>query len=345
MAATRQHPEAPVGAADPMARVRHLLAELGLAGPRDEIRVTPLTGGVASDIMRVDLPGRRLCVKFALPKLKVVEDWRAPVHRNAAEYRWMVMAQTIVPDIVPQLFGCSQAEHGFAMEFVEGPDVVLWKTALLAGAVERGAAARVAAALGAIHAASASREFDRTGFDNMPDFEALRIEPYLRFTAGRHPDLSPVLCRLADGLARADAALVHGDVSPKNILLRKGAPLILDAECATMGDPAFDAAFCLNHLFLKSAHVPAARALLRAEIDGFVATYTRSVVWEPVADLSARVAMLLPALMLARIDGKSPVEYLDAATRDRLRILTRAALADPPQTIADFATRFWEVHT
>src|SRR5690606_12967762 len=110
--------------------------------------------------------------------------------------------------------------------------------------------------------------------------------------------------------ARSKRALVHGDVSPKNILVSKrdGHPILLDAECAWYGDPAFDAAFCLNHLLLKSVHVPAIRSALHAQAAVFAATWLDHFPPALRGGLEARAAALLPCLMLARVDGKSPVE-------------------------------------
>ena len=115
-------------------------------------------------------------------------------------------------------------------------------------------AVSVAKVLARIHAASANSVRCRNSFRNQDDFLAIRIEPYLHFTASRHPDLARQLHELGEDLHRSRQALVHGDVSPKNILFRGKCPILLDAECATMGDPAFDVAFCLNHLAIKSIH-------------------------------------------------------------------------------------------
>jgi aminoglycoside phosphotransferase (APT) family kinase protein len=273
-------------------------------------------------------------VKFALPRLKVAEDWRAPVHRNRAEYRWLEFAATVAPDAVPKLYGWSAAQNGFAMEYLGGPDVYLWKAALLGGAPDRGEAALVGDLLGRVHAASARPDFERDGFRNRDDFFALRIEPYLIHTAGRHPDLAPAIRRLADALYAADIALVHGDVSPKNILVRSQRPVLLDAECATVGDPAFDVAFCLNHLVLKAIHLPPSRDGLLRSIGSLWDAYRPHVGWEAPSTLDGRVAALLPALMLARIDGKSPVEYLTETGRSTTRDLARDLIATPPSTLA-----------
>lgn len=139
---------------------------------------------------------------------------------------------------------------------------------------------------------------------------------------------------LADRLYQCSTALVHGDVSPKNIVIRDGLPVILDAECATMGDPVFDVAFCLNHLVLKSVHLPAMAPALLGEVLGFWRHYAPHVDWEDPSALETRLMDLLPALMLARVDGKSPVEYLDAAAQDRLRRLARGLIASPAADMA-----------
>jgi aminoglycoside phosphotransferase (APT) family kinase protein len=158
-----------------------------------------------------------------------------------------------------------------------------------------------------------------------------------------HTDLAPRLTALAQALDTAGerpcATLVHGDVSPKNILIREQGPVILDAECATMGDAAFDLAFCLNHLALKSIHLPAALAPLADTAARVWAAYCPHVDWEDPAALQGRIAALLPALMLARVDGKSPVEYLSPAAQETVRVLARSMIADPPGTIRDFFAR------
>lgn len=314
-------------------RARGLAANLGLCAPEDVRSITPLTGGVASDIAVVDTGSRKVCMKFALPKLKVESDWFAPVHRNAAEYAWLETVAGWRSANVPQLYGRSEALSGFAMEFLDGQDIYLWKNALLAEKPDRGEAHAVGDALGAIHAASTAPDFDAKPFDNMDDFTALRIEPYLTYTATVHPEQKGDLTSLADGLKAASQVLVHGDVSPKNIIMRAEKPVFLDAECATMGDASFDPAFCLNHLLLKAIHLPHSRTRLLASARTFWEAYAPHVCWEDAAELEARICRLLPALMLARVDGRSPVEYLDQSERARTRALALDILALPLTTL------------
>ena len=320
-------------------RCKAIVAELGLADPQDVRQVVPLTGGVASDIAVVDLPDRKVCVKFALPKLKVAADWQAPVHRNAAEYAWLNVAAGVSPDSSIQLFGRSEEQHGFAMEFLEGRDVFLWKDRLLAESPDRGEASRVAELLARIHAASAHHAFDRSAFRNRDDFHALRIEPYLGFTRAAHPDLAPAITPLEERLYEDESVLVHGDASPKNILFRRGAPIILDAECATMGSASFDPAFCLNHLVLKAVHLPGSRKRLLRQVTEFWSAYSSRISWEDPKGLEAQVCALLPVLMLARVDGKSPVEYLSEHARQVVREVSIPLIESPPTRLSDFVKR------
>lgn len=316
-------------------RCTALISELGIAPAESVQSVRALTGGVASDIGVVSLPDLDLCVKFALPKLRVVSNWEAPVHRNKAEYAWLSFAKSVVPNNIPNLLGWSARQNGFAMEFLAGTEVYLWKEALLNGTPLQGEADLVAKVLAQIHAASAQPDFDRSPFENRDDFKALRLEPYLIHTASRYPELAPQLNHLVDMLYAADAVVVHGDVSPKNILFRDGAPILLDAECATMGDACFDVSFCLNHLILKALHVPHNRAELLASAAEFWAQYSIDVAWENVADLEARIAALVPALLLARVDGKSPVEYLNEAEQTVVRKLAVPLIAKPVKTLTE----------
>ncbi len=315
---------------------RDLMQSLGLCERRDVTSVRPLAGGVASDIAAVTFKGRTVCAKFALAKLNVAEEWFAPVHRGRAEYAWLKAAAAVDPSCVPALLGWSDTENGFAMEFIAGAGIFLWKETLLQAAPFEGEAVAVANVLGRLHSASTAGYFDRAPFDNAADFDQLRLDPYLRFTAGRHPVLAAPMQAMAEALLQSRIALIHGDVSPKNILLRDGQPIFLDAECATMGDPAFDVAFCLNHLLLKSYHMPAHAARLRSEAAAFWGEYAARVTWEPATRIEARVAALLPMLMLARIDGKSPVEYLDEATRGRVREAAVPLIATPAPDLASF---------
>jgi aminoglycoside phosphotransferase (APT) family kinase protein len=271
-----------------------------------------------------------VCIKRALAKLKVAADWQAPVERNRYEVEWMRVAGAIVPGAVPAILGEDRALGCFAMAYLSPDTHPVWKAQLAAGIVDAAVAGRIGAILGRIHAATADRPAIAARFDTDATFFAIRLEPYLVATGRAHPDLRPRLDALVETTRATKRVLVHGDFSPKNILIGPGGPVILDAECAWFGDPAFDLAFVLNHLLLKGAWHPGGRARYAEAFAALVAAYRDSVAWEPWPALEARTAALLPGLMLARIDGKSPVEYLTADTaRNEVRAFARALLNDP----------------
>ena len=311
---------------------------MGLVRPDEPVRIVPLTGGVSSLIARVETPSSVFCVKQARPKLQVAADWTAPVERNHAEVAWFKRCAAIAPDAVPRLLAEDPGRYAFAMEYFDPAAFTVWKEALLDDRVDPDVAAAVGATLAAVHAATADDAEVAAAFPNDDAFEALRLDPYFGEAARRHPDVAPVLHALTERTRRTRRALVHGDVSPKNILVGEGRVVLLDAECATYGDPAFDVAFCLNHLLLKSVHRPASAAAYLKSFRVLARTYFDGVTWEPVEALEARVSSLLPALLLARVDGKSPVEYLvgDDDARRLVRNTARCRLADLPTRLDSF---------
>ncbi len=306
------------------------LRRMGLLDTGASASGTVLTGGVSSDIWRVELPGGPVCVKRALAKLRVAADWQAPVVRNVYEARWMRRAAAASPGSAPALLGQDEASGSLAMAFLPEATYPLWKAQLRDGHADPAFAASVGAVLARIHAATAADPAVAADFPTDEIFHAIRLEPYLLATARAHPDRAAALEVLAATTARTKRALVHGDASPKNILCGPDGPVILDAECAWWGDPAFDLAFCLNHLLLKCLWTPAARADFLRCFDALAAVYLTGVAWEDPAALEARAAALLPGLLLARVDGKSPVEYITTeAGRAPVRRVARALLAAP----------------
>jgi tRNA A-37 threonylcarbamoyl transferase component Bud32 len=303
------------------------------------VAVEPLTGGVSSDIVRIRLAdGRLYCAKRALSRLKVASDWQAPVERNRYEVAWLRRAGRIVPGAAPAVIGEDRARGIALLEYLPADDYLLWKSELLAGRSDPKVPAAVADALGRIHAATLNDPAVAAEFPTDHLIDALRLDPYLRFTAARHTALAERILAVLATTASTKLALVHGDVSPKNILVsrRDGHPVLLDAECAWYGDPAFDAAFCLNHLVLKSIHLPPLRDTLLDAAGVFATIWLGHFSAELRAGLDARVAALLPCLMLARVDGKSPVEYLDDTNRERVRMLAIPAIRSAPPALAAY---------
>ena len=325
----------------PDPKLRAFVEQAGLARSGDTATWTPLTGGVSSDIWRVELPGRSICIKRALPRLNVAQEWHAPVERNAYEWAWFNFAAKHCPHNVPTPLATDAAQGIFAMSYLEPVRYPSWKRLLLDGIADAAVATAVGSIIARLHAASAGDAAVANAFRSDAIFHAIRLEPYLLATAERHPALAGVLQSLTERTATTRIALVHGDVSPKNILLGPRGPVILDAECAWYGDPAFDAAFCLNHFLLKCVARPAfADDYLRC-YGAFADAYLDGVSWEPRIAIEMRVASLLPALTLARIDGKSPVEYLtDVRDRQRVRAAAAALTANAPQRLDDVSSQW-----
>lgn len=324
--------------------MRRIFVSLGLAAADEEVRATALTGGVSSGIYLVDLRSGRYCLKQALPQLKVAKEWKVPVERVFSEIEWLKIAGAIVPGAVPRVVGQDEASKSFVMEYL-GPEFRNWKADLLAGRIEVAVAHAVGSMLGRIHSATADDEAVAGRFATDDNFYAIRLEPYLAETARVHPTLAPGLSEVIERTAGTRRVLVHGDVSPKNILVGAAGPVLLDAECAWFGDPAFDVAFCLNHFLLKAAHMPGRTGELLASFDAWLQAYWPYVTWEPTIDLASRVTALLPALTLARVDGKSPVEYLAEPSRERVRSTAMRLLQHPPRNLETIAASWRQEFT
>ena len=328
-------------------RLKKTLMRFGLMAAGEAPRLTPLPGGVSSDIWRVDLRQGPVCVKRALPKLKVAADWRAPVERNAYEAAWMEEVANIVPEAVPRLRGCDSEAGLLVMDFLDPDRFRPWKEDLRGGRAAPAVARAVGERLARIHAGTAGNGAVAARFASDAIFRAIRLEPYLETAARAHPDREAALLALVETTAATRRALVHGDVSPKNILVGPRGPVFLDAECAWYGDSAFDLAFCLNHLLLKCLWTPAAARRFLACFDALAEAHLVGVAWEPADSLEGRAARLLPGLLLARIDGKSPVEYVtDDRGKDRVRRVARALLADPVDRLAGVRGAWqWELRS
>jgi hypothetical protein len=324
---------------DPHADLRVALTRMGLLRPGEAFSAGTLAGGVSSDILRIDLPGRSpgftFCYKRALAKLKVAADWRAPVERNHAEAEWLRVAGELAPRSVPRILGEDARAGAFAMEYLSPAAHPVWKEELRDGNIQPATAAAVAGLIAAIHAGTAQRADIAQRFANDHIFHPIHLEPYLLATAAHHPDCAARLRELAATTAGTKLALVHGDLSPKNILVAEHGPVLLDAECAWYGDPAFDLAFCLNHMLLKCLWRPQWRARYLACYDALASAYLARVDWEPRAALEARAAHLLPGLFLGRADGKSPAEYLtDEGGKEHVRRVARSFLLRPADRLA-----------
>jgi len=301
--------------------LKSFLLGAGLIESDEEIETRPLLGGVSSDIHLVRAPRGLFVVKRALAQLRVEGEWFAPVVRSSHEAAYLRVAQQLLPGLCPDLLDHDPETGYIAMQYLEPDDYALWKTQLLDGRVDIEVAGNVGGSLGRFHAAAAANPDLADEFETTAEFKSLRLDPYFETLPAKHPQVATRISELVAMLLANRRTLVHGDVSPKNILVADDSSVVfLDAECAWWGDPAFDLAFCLNHLVLKTFMGSDSIRALAASAEALADRYFAHVDWEDPGDLAKRAAALLPALMLARVDGLSPVEYFDDEQKSAVRV-------------------------
>jgi len=310
------------------------LERRGVVDAAADATVEPLGGGVSNVVLLVEAD-QRLVVKQPLANLAVDDDWPADVdrvHNEAAAARAYDRLLDGEPARVPAVVDEDRKRHVVVFEAV--PAGRTWKADLLDGRVERAVAVRLGRALGTVHAGAAGDRQLRATFEATgpgAPFEQLRLDPYHRTVAEHYPELAGVVTDELRRLRATRLTLVHGDYSPKNALVGgpdHPTPWLLDFEVACWGDPAFDAAFVLNHLCIEAVHrrepdayLGAARAFREAYAARLPAGGRLS--WSAV---EPDVVRELGVLALARVDGKSPVEYLGPDGRERVRTAGRRAL-------------------
>jgi len=313
------------------------LNDLGLSNA-SSLFGNPLTGGVSSDIWCIETEKGFVCAKRALSKLRVAADWYAPVERNLFEARWLQVAQQASAACAPSLLGQHPTLGVLVMEYLDPAHHRLWKQELHTGKADAHTAYAMGHILSKIHSYAARNSHLASEFPTDTIFFEIRLAPYLLATAERHPKLAHALEALVLQTQSNAKTLVHGDVSPKNILLGSQGPVLLDAECATWSDPAFDLAFCLNHLLLKCLWTPSSSSNFLHCFEVLSNSYLQSVDWELPSELEARAARLLPGLLLARVDGKSPVEYVtEEHQRDHIRRVASTLLINPASSLREIA--------
>ncbi|MGH8176135.1 MAG: phosphotransferase [Steroidobacter sp.] len=298
-----------------------------------------LRGGVSCDVAIVrEADGREIVVKQALPKLRVAANWRSDPARSSVEADALgVMRELLGADAVPEVLWEDASNHRFAMQRVD-PRLKNWRDELGRRHVDLATAARAGELLGVLHARSAARPDLARRFGNREFFEQLRIEPFFNRIMQRNPDLAPQVSEAIAALRVEGGALVHGDYSPKNMLVEGAEVVVLDCEPAHWGNPRFDIGFCLTHLMLDGLHRPPARDYLPAALN-FIDAYARS---GPADVLDAQLVRITGCLVLARLEGDSPIDYLrelDAPAVKRIAShLIREPAPNPRVALTDILT-------
>ncbi|HVY91678.1 MAG TPA: phosphotransferase [Bryobacteraceae bacterium] len=303
--------------------------------PCEGARFTELGGGISNKVILAEAPGFRAVLKQSLGQLRTEQGWfsdRARIFREAAAMRWNASAGR-----VPAVLFEDRETFTIAMEAAPQA-AAMWKTQLFQGEARIETARAAGLALGAMISASwRNPEADRV-FGDQTVFEQLRIDPYYRFTAERQPQAADYILNLIARSAARRVSLVHGDYSPKNLLVHGDSVWVIDWEVAHFGDPAFDVGFLLNHLLMKTIALPAHAQSIAQLAGTFLATLASALPADAASIIPAAFEHL-PALLLARVYGKSPAEYLDAAMRERAAALALHLMQKPASSCKEVLAR------
>jgi 5-methylthioribose kinase len=304
------------------------------------LRVTELAGGVSNVVLLAETSSGRIVLKQALPQLRVELEWFSDLRRIYHECAGLrVLQQKLPPGSVPEVLFEDQPNYIFAMTAAP-PGSETWKSQLLRGQADPLIAERVAQILAALIRTSWHSPELAQQFGDITIFEELRLDPYYQRLATLYPALQEHMQRRMEACRTRRVSLVHGDWSPKNILVKDDNVVAIDFEVMHFGDPSFDAAFLLNHLLLKTFYGIAGAEKLAERFWLTLQAEMPSASWFEEATIEH-----LGALLLARIDGKSPAEYIrDPGLKDRIRAFAQHLILDPPPTIVDVWKRYVADH-
>lgn len=314
-----------------------------------------LTGGVSNRTVLVERPnGARWVVKQALTKLRVAVDWFSEpsrIQREALGLRWL--SELAPPGTITPLVFDDPEQHIIGMAAVAEPHDN-WKTMLLGGMLTLDHVEQFGRLLGTIHGRAAERRAEvEPVFADQSFFDSLRVEPYYMYTAKHTPQSAEFYASLIAETRAHRQTLVHGDYSPKNVLVHHGRLVLLDHEVIHFGDPAFDLGFSLTHFLSKAHHLPNQREAFAAAALHYWFSYclalgdvqedrgqSRFGLRDDKVELELRVVQHTLGCLLARVAGRSPLEYLDAAERQRQQGVVLALMAAAPETVAELVPAF-----
>lgn len=313
------------------------LKDRKIFSPGSSPLVEVLTGGVSNVVLAVSGEGKDLVLKQALPELKVASNWVADQRRALVEAHAIEVLHQLTPENVPKLYAVDPDR--FILIIERAPRTMsIWKEDLLSGSIQPEIAAHLGQILGMWHRNTAGDPTILQEFQEDSLFEQLRISPFYRTIAAAHESISKRTTTLITELVEDQSCLVHGDYSPKNILVEgRSKVIVLDFEVAHTGNPIFDLGFLLAHLLCKYEFYQdqAEQRFLGLSAGAFVHAYEESFGDAVAASLPWHIA----AIALARVDGQSPVSYLDPAAQERLRhrALTILRSKTPPTVTEIFS--------
>ncbi len=308
------------------------LVALGLVESSGSVEAHELGGGVSNVVLAVTSERDGMVVKQSLPRLRVDQEWLAKRERVLTEAEALKLAGELSEGAVPGVRAVDAARCAIVIDLAP-PEWRNWKDDLLGGHTDAAIAARLGALLATWHRETADDPEIARRFGDDEAFEQLRVDPYLRTVMARWPQLERSVGQYVDQVTGTRVCLVHGDFSPKNVLVGDDGLWVLDFEVAHVGEPVFDLAFMTNHLMLKAVHNPSAvdgyRQLSLVFYDTYLGEAGDALAFEP-----PYLVGLTGCLMVARVDGKSPAEYLSETERLVARSLGSRLLLNPPSSLA-----------
>ena len=316
-----------------------------------EVQVSLLTGGVSNRVILVEFEDAQRpnwVIKQARDRLAVEQEWLCSVERVLREMDMLQICNQLIGTssalagqrraVVPEILFEDRENYVYAMTAADS-DSRVWKQDLLAGHVDPQVAECCGWLLGVLHSQSWGADSVRQRIASTEFFDDLRLDPYYRQVARVHSELEDPVAKLLQSNLENRHCLVHGDFSPKNILVNDRAVVLLDFEVGHYGDPAFDLGFFLTHLHIKTLISGNRFDDYAALIDGFWGAYkTQMMTVLDTSEMSAlecRACLNLGGCLLARVDGKSPVEYLtDASQQELVRRVGWQALTENKNSLA-----------
>ncbi len=292
------------------------LVEKKVISAEENPRVEVLTGGVSNVVLAISTSNKQLVLKQALAELKVAEKWEADQRRAIVEANAISLFHRLSPRHVPNLIFLDPDCFILILERVPIESTV-WKSDLLSDVINPEIAAELGRILASWHNFGEHDEKAREQFMEDSLFEQLRIDPFYRFVADRNPALRPSIDTLISELEGDKTTIVHGDFSPKNMMVgAKDEVYVLDFEVTHVGNPVFDLAFLTAHLLCKFFRASNAREerLLKNCADRFFEEYSK------LRKVASSFGLHVALIALARVKGKSPVNYL---SEDQQRLLVR----------------------
>jgi 5-methylthioribose kinase len=287
-----------------------------------------LSGGVSNFVLRVTTPSERFVLKQSRPQLRTRDAWFSDLDRIWRECEVMKSLRPLLGDAVPEVLFADRENYAYAMSHAP-LDAVPWKGGLLAGEIDANLGWRAGSVLAIIHNVSAQNADFRSDFSDLTVYKQLRIDPFYERIRERRPEVAAAVTNIIEQMVTVKEALCHGDYTPKNFLIHQGRFTLVDYETAHFGDPTMDLGLFSAHILLKAARLPARRAEYESLAQSFWRGYHEHGTYRRADELERRGVQHLGALLLARVDGTSPVEYLpENAKRDIVRRLGCAILLE-----------------